>query len=122
MGSVPFSLSYDPDGLVVEKRLPGERTIGFAYDENGNITGITPPGKPLHEFGYTPVDLLEGYNPPDLASVPNDETQYDYNLDRQLELITRPDGQTIDYIYDETKGRLNAIELPGGQNGVRPRQ
>lgn len=40
------------------------------HDANGNVTGITPPGKPLHEFAYTPVDLESNYNPPDAVSRP----------------------------------------------------
>ena len=34
------------------------------YDANGNVTAITPPGKPAHAFAYTPVDLEQEYRPP----------------------------------------------------------
>jgi len=37
---------------------------------NGNVTGITPPGKPEHAFGYNDVELLYHYFPPELAGVP----------------------------------------------------
>jgi RHS repeat-associated protein len=39
-------------------------------------------------------------------------TLYTYNLDRQLTLVTRPDGQTLSLGYD-TGGRLSTLTLPG---------
>src|SRR5207249_3158574 len=39
-------------------------------------------------------------------------TQYTYNLDKQLTLVTRPDGQTLSLGYD-TGGRLSTLTLPG---------
>jgi len=77
------------------------------------VTSITPPGKPVHAFSYTPVDLESDYNPPDAGFTPRD-TQYTYNLDRQLTLVTRPDGQTLSLGYD-TGGRLSTLTLPGSQ-------
>ena len=82
------------------------------HDANGNVTGITPPGKPLHEFAYTPVDLESNYNPPDAGFSPRN-TQYAYNLDRQLTTVTRPDGQAIQLGYEPTGGRLSTLTLPG---------
>jgi len=38
--------------------------MGLRYDANGNVTAITPPGKPAHGFSYTPVDLESAYLPP----------------------------------------------------------
>jgi YD repeat-containing protein len=34
------------------------------------------------------------------------DTSYAYNLDRQLETITRPDGETVQFAYEPTMGRL----------------
>jgi YD repeat-containing protein len=91
--------------------LPDLRTIGYTYDGNGNVTSITPPGRPAHAFSYTPVDLESDYNPPTVGFTPRD-TQYTYNLDRQLTLVTRPDGQTLSLGYD-SGGRLSTLTLPG---------
>jgi len=88
--------------------------MGFSYDANGNVTSITPPGKPAHTFAYTPVDLEQDYVPPDLGFSPRN-TQYTYNLDRQLTLVTRPDGQTLQLGYEPTGGRLSTLTLPGSQ-------
>jgi len=53
--------AYDDAGRVKQETLPGNRGISFDYDENGNLTSLTPPGKPAHLFEYTAVDLLEHY-------------------------------------------------------------
>jgi RHS repeat-associated protein len=94
--------------------LPDTRQIGYLYDANGNVTSITPPGRPAHGFAYTPVDLEQSYDPPNVG-LPTDTTQYTYNLDRQLTLVTRPDGQTLQLGYEPTGGRLSTLTLPGSQ-------
>jgi len=110
--SVGFA--YDLAGRITTQTLPDTRTIGYNYDANGNVTSITPPGRPAHTFAYTPVDLEQSYNPPDIG-LPTDTTQYTYNLDRQLTLVTRPDGQTLQLGYEPTGGRLSTLTLPGSQ-------
>src|SRR2546427_2294911 len=110
--------SYDLAGRISTQTLPDLRTIDYAYDGNGNGTSITPPGRPAHGFTYTPVDLEAAYNPPPLAASPAPlatPTAYTYNLDRQLSLVTRPDGQTIQLGYESTGGRLSTLTLPGSQ-------
>ncbi|MFO0700343.1 MAG: transposase [Nitrospira sp.] len=104
----------DLAGRITTQTLPDTRTIGYAYDANGNVTGITPPGRPIHQFNYTPVDLVSNYNPPDTGFSPRN-TQYAYNVDRQLTTVTRPDGQTIQLGYEPTGGRLSTLTLPGSQ-------
>jgi len=105
--------SYDLAGRITTQTLPDSRVIGYAYDGNGNVTSITPPGKPAHAFAYTPVDLEADYTPPDLGFTPRD-TQYTYNLDRKITLVTSPDGQTLSLGYD-SGGRLSTLTLPGSQ-------
>jgi RHS repeat-associated protein len=92
--------------------LPDGREINYMYDANGNLTSITPPSRPSHAFTYTPVNLEEQYLPPSpLWGEGGGEgwkTTYTYNLDKQLTLITRPDGQTVSLDYD-TGGRLSSL-------------
>jgi len=85
------------------------KTEGDSYvlDSQG-----TPPSRPAHGFGYTPVDLMSTYTPPDVVAGTN-VTTYQYNFDRQPTLINRPDGQTIDFGYDSA-GRLSTITTPSG--------
>lgn len=101
-------------GWITTQILSDTREIGYAYDANGNVTGITQPGKPQHQFAYTPMDLESTYTPPDAGFTPT-ETQYAYNLDRQLTTVTRPDGQTLQLGYEPTGGRLSTLTLPGSQ-------
>lgn len=111
------SFEYDAVGRVTSQTLPDGRVVGYTYDANGNVTSITPPGRPAHEFTYTAIDLQQTYLPPNTQPpVPDPQTQYSYNIDRQLELITRPDGKTIQLDYD-TAGRVQTQTIERGQYG-----
>ena len=106
----------DNMGQITKQIMPDGREISFEYDRNGNVASVTPPGKPAHTFGYTAVDLVESYTPPSTPSVPNPETTYRYNADRQLEEIKRPDGKSVVLSYDA--GRLDKIEIERGEIGL----
>ena len=41
--------------------------------------------------------------------------QFDYNNKGKLELVTLPDNKTVEYTYDEAKGRLTTVTAPGGE-------
>jgi len=103
---------YDLAGRVTRQTLPDQREILFSYDAGGNLTELLPPGRPGHRFSYTAVNLTETTVPPDVAAGTN-STLYQYNLDKQLTRIQRPDGQTIDYTYDAA-GRTGSISVPEG--------
>jgi len=109
----PVDFAYDAAGRATRQTLPDGRFVDFTYDLNGNLTSLTPPGQPAHIFRYTPVDLEGEYEPPPVAGIADPRTFFDYDLDRQLDLVTRPDGATIDLQYD-TAGRLAAIVRPAG--------
>ncbi len=102
---------YDAAGRLTQMTLPGSRIVGFGYDANGNLTSLTPPGQPAHIFRYTAVDNESEYEPPALAGIPDPRTIYSYNVDRQLELVTRPDGTSVDPLYESASGRLDTITL-----------
>lgn len=105
------SFEYDAAGRVTRQILPDTRFIDFTYDENGNLTSISPPARQAHSFGFSPRDLMERYTPP--QSTPGGLTQFAYNRDHQLTLITRPDGATIMPSYDHA-GRLSTLTTPQG--------
>jgi YD repeat-containing protein len=107
------SFTYDPAGRVTVQTLPDLRVIQTTYDANGNVGSITPPSRPAHAFGYTPVDLEEAYTPPDLGTG-NVATSYTYNPDRQLTQVTLPDGQTLTLDYEPAGGRLSTLSAPNG--------
>jgi RHS repeat-associated protein len=103
---------YDLAGRVTQQTLPDGNDILFNYDANGNLTALTPPGKPAHRFSYDKVDQQTQYTPPDVGAGSN-STQYSYNLDKQLTQIARPDGLTLDFVYDNA-GRLKTLTTPDG--------
>ena len=105
------SFEYDAAGRVTRQVLPDTRFIDFTYDANGNVTSVAPPARPPHGFGFTSRDLVERYTPP--PSVPGGSTHFTYNRDRQLTLITRPDGETITPGYDRA-GRLSSLTIGQG--------
>jgi RHS repeat-associated protein len=105
--------AYDLAGRVVTQTLPDLREIHTRYDANGNVASITPPARPPHLFDYTPLDLEAVYTPPDLG-MGEVATSYTYSPDRQLTLVTRPDGQTVSFSYDPSKGRLVSLTEPRG--------
>lgn len=128
------NFAHDAVGRVTSQTLPGNRAITYGYDANGNLTSLAPPGRSAHTFTYTPVDLQATYTAPSVSGGGTNQTLYTYNIDRQLELITRPDGKTINlnydgagrvaaqvigrgsygYGYNTTTGNLSSISSPGG--------
>jgi YD repeat-containing protein len=131
------SMGFERDGAgrVSRQTLPGGRAIDYSYDPNGNLTGLTPPDRPVHTFTHTAVDLQEKYRPPALGTGSVD-TAYRYGLDRKLGEVLRPDGRTVtlthdgagrlaaldfsrgrtSYTYHPATGQLTGISAPGGQS------
>ncbi len=105
--------AYDSAGRVARQTLNDLREIVYAYDANGNVSSITPPGRAPHTFTADSRDLRSLYTPPanGLAAA---STRFDYNLDRQLTRIVRPDSLAIDLRYDAA-GRLDTIVVPTGR-------
>jgi YD repeat-containing protein len=114
-------LDFDGADRPRTQRLPGPlgpRDVLFTYDGNGNLTSLTPPGRPAHAFALTKVNLEREYDPPQaFPPLATKATTYGYDAERQLELVTRPDGQTIDPAYDAA-GRLSTVTLPGTQGDL----
>ncbi|MGH8584547.1 MAG: RHS repeat-associated core domain-containing protein [Gammaproteobacteria bacterium] len=106
-------LEYDLAGRITRQTLPDGREVRFSYDANGNLTSIMPPGRPQHAFSFTPLGFLADYLPPDAGAGTN-LTRFTYDADGKLNLVTRPDGTTVDLRYDAA-GRLSALVIPPGQ-------
>ncbi|MEX1058169.1 MAG: hypothetical protein WED11_10585, partial [Natronospirillum sp.] len=110
----------DAAGRLIQQTNPDGATVEYEYDANGNLTDILLPGGDLHSFNYTVQNKKAAYNPPSPNNAASDApigsnhptTLYQYNLDRQLEAITRPDGAVIDYVYDDTTGQLTDLIIP----------
>src|SRR5690606_23884183 len=53
------SFSYNMLGRMTSMTLPDSRVIGFNYDFNGNLTSLTPAGRPTHELTYNGLGYLQ---------------------------------------------------------------
>ncbi len=104
---------YDLAGRITKQTLPDTREILYSYDANGNLASLTPPGRQAHVFNYSPVNLVDQYTPPDIG-ISTTSTVYQYNLDKQLTNVTRPDSKSIAFTYDVTTGKLNKQTTPLG--------
>ncbi|MCU7835371.1 MAG: hypothetical protein KZQ83_08960 [gamma proteobacterium symbiont of Taylorina sp.] len=113
-GSYTDYFQYDHSGAVDKQTRSDGKIIAYDFNANGYLTALTPPGKAEHRFNYTDVDLTEDYLPPLLADLSETQTHYDYNLDKQLERITRPDSKTIEFIHHDSTGQLSQILTPVG--------
>jgi YD repeat-containing protein len=102
---------YDAVGRVTLQTLADARAIAFTYDATGNPTTLTPPSRPAHSFTYTALNQLASYTAPNVGG--NSQTLFEYNLDRQLTRITRPDALELNYAYD-SGGRLLTLTVPNG--------
>jgi RHS repeat-associated protein len=111
------TFAYDAADRVIQQDLPGSRTVLFDWDANGNLISLTPPGKPAHLFDYTPVDLPAIYEPPDVG-VGGVATDYAWNLDKNPDTITRPDGAQIVFGYDFGQ-RPVSITSPRGTQTIQ---
>jgi YD repeat-containing protein len=91
--------------------LPDSRLIVYGHDGKGNLTSVTPPGLPPHDFSYNAVDLLSQYTPPSVTGAGN--TVYTDSPDQQLTLVTRPDSRSVGFAYDNS-GRLQTMTIARG--------
>lgn len=108
------SFGYDLAGRRTSVTLPDTRTILFSYDANGNVVGVTTPSSRVHNFSFNAFELTSGYQPPSIGAGISKDTIYSYNDDKQLTLITRPDGRTIAYNYGASTGGLLSIVTDEG--------
>jgi RHS repeat-associated protein len=113
-GAPPIALTnFDRDALGrILQTTTGGATTGMTWDPNGNLSTVTPPGKPTHTLDYDAINLLATYTPPP-AGLPAFATSYTHDADRMLRTETRPDGVSIVRTPDSA-GRLDTVQIPGG--------
>ncbi len=105
---------YDDAQRLRAKRLPDGRVVQYQYDSNNNLVSITPPGRPAHKMNFGINELLSSYNPPSLQGLINVNTQYSYNKDKDIIKITRPDGEIINFNWNQTTGLLDQMSSSSG--------
>ena len=104
-------LEYNKAGRLIKQTLADKREIVFSFDPQGNLKSLTPPGKSAHVFEHTPLDQAAKYSPPDTGGGSRD-TGYEFNKDRKLTKISRPDGKTIALAYSNV-GQVETVTVPG---------
>jgi len=102
--------SYDDAGRVLTQTLPGGRIVSFTYDADGNVISVTPPSRAAHALTWTPIDLFATYIPPDVDGAAT-VTRNEYDRDRGLLRVTRPDGTVLTPGYDNA-GRMTSLATP----------
>jgi len=108
----PWGFTFDSAGRLAQRTLPDGSLITYGRDANGNVTSVTPPGRPAHGFTYTPDNLISVYTPPVVPGT--GPTQYDYYPDRRLKQVTRPDKKTVSFTYEPITGRLHTMTIGRG--------
>ncbi|MCB0368764.1 MAG: RHS repeat protein, partial [Bdellovibrionales bacterium] len=103
------SYNYDNDNRVIQQINPDGSSVGFSYDKNGNITSITPSGKQAHQFSYNLMELASSYLPPSIQAQALGHETYEYNLDKQIIKLNKPDGNSLSYVYEDSSGLLTQI-------------
>lgn len=103
---------YDLAGRLAKGVLQDGSVVSMTYDQDGNLSTITPPSRPAHAFGYTANDQVSSTTAPAVSSAPA-VTSYTYNLDHQLTGITRADGKQVVLAYSAESGRMTSVTLPG---------
>lgn len=106
------SFEYDGADRLAARILPDGRRVDLAWDANGNLTSITPPGRPAHTFAYTPVDLESEYTPPGIGLMES-RTRRTYDFDRMPLITEYADGRSVQTTYDDA-GRLAALSFSRG--------
>ncbi len=108
-------LDYDAAGRPHRQDLPGNRTVFYHYDANGNLDSLTTPGGYGHGFGYTPRDEIDRYSPPPADGAMEPSTRFTYDLDRALNRVDRPGGSLARFVYGATTGQLDSVSLDRGR-------
>jgi RHS repeat-associated protein len=106
------SYSYDSANRPSELLLPGNQSVGLAVDSEGNLTGLTPPGRPAHQFSYDARNLPLTKDPPPLDTGPTPESLH-FNLDRDVQRLDIPGGRSIELTYNPAGQLTNATYSSG---------
>jgi len=101
------SYTYDLADRPLTQTLPGGHVVAFTHDRNGNLTSLTPPGKPKYDLAYSTRSLLETFTAPGPSA-----TTYASDKDEFVTQVVRPGNQVLGFTYDGA-GRVKTSTQPG---------
>ncbi len=86
-------------------------TLDLDYDKSGNVTLLTPPGKPNpHLFSHDAMDREDTYTPPGVTDG-GSSSKNKYTKDGNIEQVTTPGGRVFSFTYNDLKKRLNEVDV-----------
>ncbi len=106
----------DPVGRPILQARPDDEMITMGYDANGNLDTLTPPNKPEHGFDYSVLDQQSLYAPPDIG-LDIEQTTYNYDGERRLLNMLRPDGLNVALSY-LSGDLISNIQLNHGSHAI----
>ncbi|MET1257509.1 RHS repeat domain-containing protein, partial [Aliikangiella maris] len=108
------AFAYDDLGRVNQITYHDNSVLNQKFDANGNLEWLQPPGQPKHYFNYNSVNKADKYTPPVVDGITEPQTVYQYDKDRKLDKIIRPDLQELTFNYQANNSRLDNLVIPRG--------
>ena len=98
-GTGTTTWSYDAFGEITSQTNGAGSTVSYAYDANGNQTGITYPGASTQ----TVTQVFDKANRPTSVTDWNQQaTTFGYDADSNLMTTTYPNGNVVTNTFDDT--------------------
>ncbi len=110
--------TYDPADRITRIIDPLEQAIRFAYDKAGQLRGIADPAGNITQYGYNAKGQIVTQQRPGER-----EWQYRYHPENgQVSQVTREDGSTIDFAYNEEEQLIRETYHPAPADQIKADQ
>jgi RHS repeat-associated protein len=100
--------SYDNAGRIFQIQKPDGRLLKFTFDENDNLRSLIQPKNQTYSFAFDELNQTVLDTDPAVAGL-NREWSYNYDSDRMRIRDQFPNGQNVEYRYDNY-GRMISTE------------
>jgi len=106
------AFSYDDAGRTISQTFPDDEVVEFVYDDDGNLSSVTPPGRPPHLLTSSPTGRVVTYTPPAVGQF-DPATNFAYNAEDELARVDHPDGRSI-VVARLPSGEITTVTTPIG--------
>lgn len=100
---------YNLKSQIIAYENPNGESMTFSYSKSGKLLSLKDPAKRLTEFRYDEYDRVIAKVYPYLEEQEQQTEYYEYNPDNTLATITRVDGTTLYFNYDENQNVVKII-------------